>query len=69
MHHTLKMSGTDAILKLCIVDDSYDTYLVPIVDDTYVLNFELNTVLPLVDIQADIKILRVFGPDQLTQIT
>lgn len=68
MYHSLTLSGTDARLKLILIDDHYDVYLIPVVDDIYVLNYELNTVSQWADVAPDVKILKTFEQTQITPI-
>lgn len=42
--HTLKMLHTDHHITLQLIDDGTDEYLVPVIDDQFVLNYQLGSV-------------------------
>ena len=66
--HTLAMSSLGVELAMYLVDDSYDTYLLPVVDGTHVLNYESNTVSELAHISDKMQVLKVFGQNELKKM-
>ncbi len=69
IYHTLSLCGFDARIKLYLIDDSYDTYLLPVIDDAVVLNYEPREVTQLDTIRGQITILKVFDQTELTTIS
>lgn len=54
-------------IHIVLVNDTEDTYLLPIVDSQLVLNYELGTIRNIDDLH-DLKIIAEFNTDQIKQI-
>ena len=67
MVYTLKLIGEDDF-KILLIDDSADLYLVPLVNDTHILNYILGEVSLLKTIEKDIEIKHVYNATDLKDI-
>ena len=66
MAYTLRLNKID--FELLLINDGSDTYLVPVVDDTEVLNYALGEVIELERIAKNIDILQRFNATDLKEI-
>lgn len=62
------INDTDKI-ELYLVEDSDDIYLLPVINDLLVLNYELSKVSKLAEIKDHFKILKIFTKDKIKPIT
>lgn len=63
MYYTLSMCLCDYDVKIILIDDGEDMYLVPLVNDRYILNYELGAVNEFDSL--DIKIKQTFEDDEI----
>ena len=69
MFYTLELLNTQLQIELHLVEDDDGIFLLPIVDNQFVLNFELGAVNNYVDIQDDITVLQKYTKNQIKNIT
>lgn len=55
--YTLILISPGLNLELILVDDKEDIYLLPIIDNAYVLNYQLGNVIEWKDMQDEVKLL------------
>ena len=67
--YTILMVAPDHKLEMHLVDDNGEVYLLPVVDDQFVLNYELGVVSNYLDIKEGLKILQIFPQGQIKTIT
>jgi len=66
--YTFNLLYTGINAELYLVDDNNDIYLLPIIDNKFVLNYELGSVNNYSEIQDDFKILRMYR-EEIRNIT
>ena len=66
MFHTLLTSNIDT--QLILINDGADVYLLPLVDKTYVLNYQFNSINEMSDIADEIKVKQIIDNKQIKQI-
>ena len=66
MFHTLNMVDPAINIKLCLVDDKEDTFLVLVVDDTFVLGLVPGQVAKLTKIKKLVQFKQTFEKEQIT---
>lgn len=54
--------------ELILVDDNIDRYLLPLIDNQFVLNYHLGKVSKIQDIKDDFKILEVYSKNNIKKI-
>lgn len=64
IYYTLKLIGMDKV-ELWLVDDQYDRLLLPIIDNQYILNYELGKISKL---HSQIKIVDKYTQEQIPEI-
>lgn len=69
IYYTFQLVSSDHKIDLYLVDDNGDVYLLPVINDQYVLNYELGSISKLLDIKDDVKVLQVFSKNQIKTIT
>ena len=67
--HTLTLLNTPPIVELYLVEDDDGIYLLPIIDNQFVLNYELGTVNNYSEIQDEFKVLQKYNKEQIKNIT
>jgi hypothetical protein len=67
--YTILLIDPERIVDLYLIEDNTGIYLVPIVDNQFVLNYELGKISKFLDIKDEIKILQVFSKTQVKTIT
>lgn len=67
--HTLTILHTENTVELHLVDDGADEYLLPVINNTFVLNYELGEVNNLQNIAAELQIKNTFTDKDIKQIT
>lgn len=65
MYHTLVLHDKDIDIRLELIEDSYGIYLIPVVNNQYVLNYELGHVSLYKEIQDRFKLLQIFNKEQI----
>jgi len=68
MFYTLELLNTDIKLELYLVEDDDGIFLLPVIDDQFVLNFELGTVNNYQEIQDEITVLQKYTKEQIKNI-
>jgi hypothetical protein len=66
--YTVLMVSPTSNVEMLLVNDSEDVYLLPLVDDQYVLNFSPGVVSNYQDLKEDIKIIRIFDKESIKKI-
>jgi len=69
MYYTLILLQSDKNLELILVEDGDGIFLLPVIDDHFVLNYELGQVSKYSDIKDDIKILQRYHANEIKKIT
>jgi len=69
MLYTLELLHTLPKVELYLVEDDDGIYLLPIIDDQFVLNFELGAVNNYSEIQDEFKVLQKYTTEQIKNIT
>ena len=67
--YTLTLLNTPPTIELYLVEDDDGIYLLPIIDNKFVLNFELGAVNNYVDVQDEFKVLQKYTKEQIKNIT
>ena len=68
MFYTLEILNPDLEIELHLVEDTDGLFLLPIIEDQFVLNFELGAVNNYSEIQKDITILQKYTKHQIKNI-
>jgi hypothetical protein len=66
--YTITMSSPETKVDMYLVEDDQDMYLVPVVDDQFVLNYELGVVSKYLDVKDSFKIRQVFPQARIKTI-
>lgn len=66
--HTFSLLHTDITVDLQLIDDGEDKYLLPIINNTFVLNYELGQVNKCQDIANEIQILNIYTQQDIKTI-
>ena len=66
IYHTLSLVDK-SVIELYLVEDD-DVYLLPVINNTYVLNYELGKVILLSEISQDIKILKIYTSKDIHEV-
>ena len=70
MYHTLALVLKDRNkIDIALIDDSQDVYLVPVVNESSVLNLQFKTVSLWETLDKDVKIIDYYTSDNIKQIT
>ena len=67
--YTISMVSPTTKLEIRLIDDNGEIYLLPVIDDQFVLNYELGQVSNYYEIEKDLKILRIFPKESIKTIT
>lgn len=62
IYHTLMMIEHNINIKLLLIDDGDEIYLVPVVDDDIVFNYNIGSTISLESIRESITVLNTFKP-------
>lgn len=65
MYHTLTIVEPEINIKLCLIDDKEDIFLVPVVDDTFVLNYIPGEVIKTKKLKKSVQIKQTFHKEQI----
>jgi len=68
IYHTFSMLHTDITVDLRLIDDGEDKYLLPVINNTFVLNYELGQVNKCQDIVNEIQILNTYTQQDIKSI-
>lgn len=69
MFYTLILTPGEKKVELFLVEDDTGVFLLPIIDDHFVLNYELGQISKLSDIQNDFKVLKHYARPDIKTIT
>ena len=69
MFYTLELVQTPSKLELQLVEDQQDIYLMPVIDDHFVLNYQLGAVSIYPEIQNSFKVIKTFPQQEIKIIT
>ena len=69
MFYTLILLPNEKKLELLLVEDDKDVYLLPIVNNQFILNYELGMVSKYSEIQHSFKVLQKYSQEQIKTIT
>jgi hypothetical protein len=67
--YTLTLTMPDAQIRLELIEDSYGIYLIPVIEDRFVLNYELGKISILSEIKGSITTINVFEKHQIKNLT
>lgn len=65
MFHTLTIVDPEINIKLCLIDDKEDIYLVTVVDDSFVLGYIPGEVVKITKIKKSVQIKQTFHKEQI----
>lgn len=68
MFYTLMLIRVPHKIQLCLVEDNDGMYLIPIIDDQFVLNYELGQVSNYQEVSNEFKIIQVFTEQHIKKI-
>lgn len=68
IYYTVDLLEDRPVVELYLVEDSEDRYLLPVVDNQFVLNYELGKVNKLASINDNFTVLQIFTKDQIKAI-
>ena len=66
--HTLSLIDVNVSIELELIEDDGDIYLIPVVDDQYVLNYHLGEVAYYSDVASEFSTKKVFKQEQIKKI-
>jgi hypothetical protein len=66
--YTTRLVSPNSTAELLLIDDASDVYLVPIINDQYVLNFEFGEVSSYPAVKNRFKVLQKFSSNQIKEI-
>jgi hypothetical protein len=69
MFYTLQLLENSPDVELYLIDDSEDVYLLPVINNHFVLNYELGKVSILSEITDGFKVLKKYSQEQVKTIT
>lgn len=69
MAYTLILASPDTKVELYLVEDDEDTFMLPVIEDHFVLNYELGKISIISDIEPDIKIIKKYSQQEIKTIT
>lgn len=67
--HTFSLLHTDNTIELHLVDDGEDEYLLPVINNAFVLNYELGQVNKCQDIAAELQIITKYTQQDIKAIS
>ena len=68
MYYTLTMVDPNVTIELLLVEDKGGIYLLPLIDNKFILNYELGMISNYSEIKEDFKILKKYSKDQIKSI-
>jgi hypothetical protein len=69
MFYTLVLLKNPPKVELYLVEDDDGVYLLPIINDQFVLNYELGAVNNYLEVSNDFKVLQMYTKEQIKNIT
>jgi hypothetical protein len=68
IYYTLSLLDADVEVELELIEDGGDLYLVPVVQDTFLLNYHLGEVVYYSDVAQEFDTKKVFKQEQIKKI-
>jgi hypothetical protein len=68
MFYTLTLLSVSADVELVLVEDSDGIYLLPIIDNQYVLNYHLGQISKYPEIKDSLTVLKIYSKEQIKNI-
>ena len=68
MYHTLLLLNTNSEIELLLVEDDNGVYLLPIIDSTFILNYELGSVSEFTEVGNGFEVLQKYTKEQIKKI-
>ncbi len=68
IYYTLVLLPTTIDIEILLVEDDEDVYLLPFIDNQFILNYELGQVSKYPEIQDNFKVLRRYSRDEVKTI-
>lgn len=69
MYYTFVLTAIDANVELHLVEDDDGVFLLPIINDQFVLNYELGMVSMYPEIKNNLRVLKIYRKEQIKTIT
>jgi hypothetical protein len=69
MFYTLELLSAEPKIELYLVEDDDGIFLLPIINDQFILNYELGAVNKYSEIQDDFRVLQKYTKEQIKNIT
>lgn len=69
MYYTFRLINTDAKCEIWLIDNSKERYIVPVVEDNYLLNYEIGSVNIWQDLKDTVRIIEKFSNDDIHQVS
>ena len=69
MFYTLELMDAALKIELYLVEDDDGVFLLPIIDDQFVLNYELGAVNNYLEIQSEFSVLQKYSKEHIKNIT
>lgn len=69
MFYTLELLSAEPKIELYLVEDDDGIFLLPIINDQFILNYELGAVNKYLEIQDDFRVLQKYTKEQIKNIT
>lgn len=68
IYYTLTLISIEESIELILVEDNIGIYLLPLIDNRYVLNYELGHICEYLDIRQDFSVLKQYSQDKIRKI-
>lgn len=68
MYYTIELLSDNINIELLLVDDNDNLYLLPLINNQYVLNYELGVVSNFPEVKNVLKILKRYSSEQIKKI-
>lgn len=69
MFYTIATSFPGIDIRMELIEDSFDVYLIPVVNNQFVLNYELGKISTYSEICNNFRVLQVFDSHQIRTLT
>ncbi len=69
IYYTIKLSDFETNIRIILIDDGSDRLIVPIVEDKYVLNYELGEISIWHNIRDTVKVIDRFFDNDIRQVS
>lgn len=68
IYYTISLASPDIKSEIYLIDDEGDIYLLPVLNNYYVLNYHLGELNTLVDVLKEVKVIQIYSSDHLNKI-